>query len=77
VKYFVDIGPRTIEIEVEERPDGSFRVLAPDGEHAVSFHGTAPHEASLVIDGRPRVFWFEGENGAARVSVGRDRLPRP
>jgi len=71
VKYFVEVSGRNYEVVVEEEPGGHFRATLEDRAHRVDYLETAPHEASLLIDGRSATFWFEEENGTCGVSDGR------
>jgi biotin carboxyl carrier protein len=72
VKYFVEIYDKQFEFDVEELPDGTFRVIDAEGEHTVDYLETTSHEASLLIDGCSTTYWFHGENGNVLVSDGRD-----
>lgn len=72
MKYFVDVDGRSLELDVDELPDGSYRVRGPGGEHAVDYLETTPHEASVLIDGRSTTFWFSDGNESVSVSNGRD-----
>jgi biotin carboxyl carrier protein len=76
VKYFVDVLDRSYELEVDALPDGTYRVRGPGGEHVVDYLETSAHEASLLIDGRSKAFWFsEPRGGQVIVSDGRASYP--
>jgi biotin carboxyl carrier protein len=73
VKYFVEVNKdTTFELEVDELPDGRFRVRGQGVEHVVDYLETTAHEASIVIGGRSKTFWFSEAAGATQVSDGRD-----
>ncbi len=68
--YFVEVYGRSIELEVEDRPGGGFRVRGPDGaEHDIDYLETSAHEASVLIDGKSTTFWFSDTNGAGAGAI--------
>jgi biotin carboxyl carrier protein len=64
-------GRRTIELEVDPLPDGSFRVTGPGGTHRIDYLETTQNEASLIIDGRSKTFWFIESQGEVTIHDGR------
>jgi biotin carboxyl carrier protein len=74
MKYFVEIAGQTLEVDVEARPEGGYRVRCAEGERVVDYFETSPHEASLRIDGLSRTFWYAEARGRTIVHDGRQSL---
>jgi biotin carboxyl carrier protein len=52
MRYYVTVGDRTLEVEVEHRADGSYRVRGKDGpELEVTARANTPGVLDLLIDG--------------------------
>jgi biotin carboxyl carrier protein len=73
VRYFVEVGGVTVEVEVERRADGSYSVRGPDGQVAqVASLGRNGRMNTLLVAGQ--VLEVLATDGEAEVKLALDRF---
>ncbi len=73
MRYFVEVGESTLEVEVERRPDGSYVVRGPSGQEApVTTLAERAGMHTLLVDGH--VIEVLDGDGQAEVKLAGDRV---
>jgi biotin carboxyl carrier protein len=67
-RLFVEAGDRRFEISLAPLSGGRYAARIDGREVVADYVETAPHEVSLIVDGRAFMFWFRDDHGTYRVT---------